>query len=408
MDNTKVVFEASLKEKIIAWLFIVPGFIYVSSLDKIGMAFLWRFGVFFVILIAFAEALFWERKRSFESIFFLICLLMVLVSFSFGIGSVWEDTTRFFFLHLFAVYWILVRSDCLAEGKTSHLFAWDGFNGLILMPFRNFGLGAKTIGKSISLGEKRSAKKIAASVGAIAIGLILFAIAMFFLKNSDANYEAFLDNLIIEFDFDFGSLIWRLIGGSIVGSYLFGLVDGSLRNREKVYSNGEKINQSLMRLNKIPNGVWIGLIVLFSGFYVIYFALQGSYMIDAFRMTLPEQFTFAEYARKGFGDMCAVMIINFILLWLSIRTSEKKSKPVMMFSLALVVESMIFALIASLKLLMYIEVYGFTPLRLRAAWLIVVLSFACICILISMFTEKKTAQVWFMGSAATLAILTLI
>jgi hypothetical protein len=136
--------------------------------------------------------------------------------------------------------------------------------------------------------------------------------------------------------------------------------------------------------------------------------MQGSYLWGAFAMKLPEGFTYSEYARKGFGEMCGVMVVNFILLWLSTRTAETYKTPVKIACTVLNAESMIFALIAFLKIFMYIYQYGFTPLRLESIWAATVLFLACVAAGVNMLTEKKTARIWFYVSALSLAGLCLV
>ena len=106
--------------------------------------------------------------------------------------------------------------------------------------------------------------------------------------------------------------------------------------------------------------------------------------------------------------MCGVMVVNFILFWLSTRTVPTLDKPVKIASFVLNVESMFFALIAFLKIAMYINAYGFTPLRFESIWAATVLMFACVCVMINMLTGRKMARIWFMGSAATLTVLCII
>ncbi|MBQ7077949.1 MAG: DUF4173 domain-containing protein, partial [Lachnospiraceae bacterium] len=77
-------------------------------------------------------------------------------------------------------------------------------------------------------------------------------------------------------------------------------------------------------------------------------------------------------------------------------------------SLVLNCESMLFAVIAVLKIMMYINAYGFTPLRLQSIWAAVVLFYGCICVMINTLTGKSTAKTWFFGSAATLVLLCVI
>lgn len=400
-----VKFVLSGKEKVLAVLLFPIAYIYCAMLWEWGVTARILLGVFTCLFLGFGEAMLWESKRTFESALFLVLTAIIGVSYTFEIGNVWEAECKFLFLHLFAVYFIMCRGDLLAKGETSHLFAYDGINGFCLLPFGNFSLWFKTLHETILGGRKQSSKKIVSSVVACVLGVTLFAMAMAFLKHSDANFEALLSCFKIEWN---ARYIWRIILSVPIACYLYGLIGGGMRTRrEQIREHGETICRGISKLNKVPGGVWIAFIILFSIFYLLFFGIQGSYILDAFSMLLPEKYTFSEYARKGFGDMCAVMVINFVLMWLTFRTSEQKSKLLKGCGTLLMGESLVFALIAFLKLYMYIEAYGFTPLRLQSVWLVVVLSYACICILIHMFTGKKTAKYWFDGSAMTLALLTL-
>lgn len=402
---TKLKFETGKKEKIIAVLMYFSAYVYCSAFFETGVVSQILFGIFIGAFLVLGEVLFWEKRRSAESIIFFAAVIIIGVAGCFEIGQVWETPAKIFFLHLFAVYWVLLRSECLAEGKTSHLFLWDGINGFIVMPFKNFFLGIRTVATIFKGGKKRNIK-ILLSVLASIIGLALFIFAMILLKESDSNFAAMMGFLDINWDFQY---IIRAVISLFIASYLYGLLGGCYRAKEEeIKKPGVKINETISRLNKIPGAVWLVFIGLFSVFYIIFFILQGSYMLNAFAMLLPEKFTFSQYARKGFGEMCVVMIINLILMWLASRTSEKKGRLYKIFGTVLIGESLIFALIAFLKILMYIRAYGFTPLRLQSVWLVLVLSYACVCILITIFSGKKTARIWFTGSASALAVLTLI
>lgn len=394
-----------LKERILAVLVIPLAFCYYNYMKSMTDDSVVYLIIFVIGMIAYVEAMFWERKRTWESFVFLGLMIVCTISIDFTIGEVWDLDSKLLFLHLFTVYWILLRSGCLTEGKTSHMFMWDGLSAFTVVPFGNFPLIFRTVTSIFAGFKSKDKKKAWITFFSVAAGLILFFISMAFLKESDSNFAKMLSIFEIDVDFDF------FFDANIVlflATYSYGLIGGCFRKQDAIVERGNVINGLVNRLNKVPSAIWVVFISLFSVFYITYFVLQGSYMFDAFAMILPEKFTFSEYARKGFGEMCAVMVINFALLWLTLRTAEKKTGPVKVFGGILMGESLIFALIAFLKLFMYIQAYGFTPLRLQSTWLVVVLSFACICILISMYTGKKTARIWFVAGAVSLGALTLV
>ena len=68
-------------------------------------------------------------------------------------------------------------------------------------------------------------------------------------------------------------------------------------------------------------------------------------------------------------------------------------------------ELLLFAVIAASKLYLYISSFGFTPLRLQSAWLIVVLFAGCACALYALWGGKKAMKGWMLFAGVTLALL---
>ena len=401
----------SSSEKIISILIWPLCFLYASMVFETDKAFDIMFGIFMLLFIIFTEILYWNRKNNAESLAMLVMTIIITSSVCFSFGNVWEKELRVFFAHLYAVYWVLCRSDRLAEGETSHMMAWDGIVGFFVMPFKYFFLDAKTIFTVFrSGGFVKNKKSVPFVLLASFAAAVLFYIALSYLMDADDNYSAMMQNIgrFLKIDID-DLFIPKVIITAFVSAYLYGLLGGCYREtKEQVYHRAGKANGFVETLRKVPGSVWVSFVGFFSLFYAIFFIMQGHYLFDAFIMKLPQEFTYSQYARKGFGDMCGVMVINFILFWLSTRTSHTLDKPIKIASLILNVESMFFALIAFLKIAMYIKAYGFTPLRLESIWAATVLMFACVCVMINMLTSRKMSKLWFMISATTLTVLCII
>ena len=166
----------------------------------------------------------------------------------------------------------------------------------------------------------------------------------------------------------------------------------------------------LERLRRISPVFWEAVIVLFSVLYLAFFILQGSYLFGAFSGKLPEGFIVAEYARQGFFELCKIMTVNAVLIWLSTHFSNcsgVRERRLRVFCLILLLESILFAVIAFSKLALYISIYGFTPLRLQSSWLVCVLFTGCVLWIGHLFTGKRLFRVWMIFSAATLTLLML-
>ena len=119
----------------------------------------------------------------------------------------------------------------------------------------------------------------------------------------------------------------------------------------------------------------------------------------------------SEYARQGFFELCKVMGVNFALLWLVTRLSRtpvRENRPALVLCLILLGESILFAVVAFSKLALYIDCFGFTPLRLQSSWLVCVLFAGCLAAGWNLLTEKRSLRPWLVFSAVTLSLLCLV
>ena len=425
--------STTLIEKIAAWLVIPFCYCYVCVFfrdwGEVDGATI-MLSIFTVGFMIFGEALHWKERRHWESFLWISVELLVLAVFIFGAlplnvwsapylpgQSPWEKWHLALFLHLFGVYWLLARGNRLAEGETSHMFVWDGITGFFVLPFKNFHLHVAALvscfipAKGNTKTESRgNGLKVLFSVLAVAVGIGLLCFALGQLRAADRNFEIFLDRIAdflhIEWDIE---ILWRLFLTAHVSAYVYGLLAGSFREeKERFVTRGNLIKRFLALLRKVPDAVWIALIAVFSVFYVIFFIVQGSYLFGGFYSLLPEGYTFSTYAREGFFELCKVAGANFFLLWLVFRTGRKRGIPLKAAGTVLTAETMLFAVIAFTKLFMYMDAYAFTPLRLQSTWLVVSIFAACICVMISIVFQKKTAKIWFIFSAVTMALMALI
>ena len=164
-------------------------------------------------------------------------------------------------------------------------------------------------------------------------------------------------------------------------------------------------------LRKVPNLVWTLLTGAFCLLYLLFFAVQSRYLFGAFTRTLPEGFIVSQYAREGFFELCKVMAVNFVLLWLVSRMSRtpvRENRPTLILCLILLAESLLFAVVAFSKIALYIDCFGFTPLRLQSSWLVCVLFAGCLAFGWNLLTGKKSMRAWMVFSAVTLSLLCLV
>ncbi|MBR7010042.1 MAG: DUF4173 domain-containing protein [Oscillospiraceae bacterium] len=209
---------------------------------------------------------------------------------------------------------------------------------------------------------------------AIGLGLLCAVPALFILLplliSSDAAFEGLL-----------GSLDWSAAGRGALALLYGGF--GALLVFTLLFSSdrGPRPLENGIRRGLEPVGVaaFLGAV---SAAYVLYLAAQFAYFTDAFRGLLPKDFTVAEYARRGFFEMCAIVAINLGLIVIALSLCRKEGgrvpKAVKSLSLFLCFFSLLLVATAISKMLLYMGSFGLTRLRVLTSafmvWLAVVVA----------------------------------
>ena len=126
--------------------------------------------------------------------------------------------------------------------------------------------------------------------------------------------------------------------------------------------------------------------------YVLYLFSQLAYFFNAFAGLLPEEFTVAEYARQGFFEMVAVCVINLLIMMFALLKAKKDrgKEPVILriFSLFLCVFSLVLIATAISKMVLYIDRFGMTYLRLLTSVFMVFLCVLFLTMILWLFLRK--------------------
>ncbi|MBR3560020.1 MAG: DUF4173 domain-containing protein [Oscillospiraceae bacterium] len=421
----RVPFAASRHEIIAALLLYPLAYGYVSQWASYSSAEMKLLLAGFTIgFVALTELLHRGVPRKQESWVWLGCALANLLSLLADRGQVWGDST-YAFLHIFAVWWVLSRSDTLLEGGSGHLLPLDALDGFVLFPFRHFFLRLRTIGFALSRLRGKRKKPEAETVvwsavmSAAALGLLVWAANL--LISADSGFAALLSEVVrlfrFEWDIDVTEFTGRFLLSLPVGAYLYGLLGGARReDKAALRRRSGAIAEQMEALRGVPERVWLVLMALFCALYALFFAVQGQYLFGAFAGAPAEGFSVAEYARQGFFELCKVMAVNFALLWLVTRSSRedvRRQKALRALCLTLLAESFLLAVVAFSKLALYISCFGFTPKRLQSTWLVCVLAFGCGCAAWSLAAREpsesggRVFRVWMYFGAVTLSLLSL-
>ncbi|MBR1820124.1 MAG: DUF4173 domain-containing protein [Clostridia bacterium] len=424
-------FSATRREQLAALVMYALAWLYAAFFMNDGMAeCLTMLTAFAAGFIAMTEWLHWRRPRGRESWVWLGCMLATLCGILLdggelggAIGSlrvershVWAMEEKLLFLHGLAIWWALSRGGALAEGQTGHLLPLDAVYGVLVLPFTNLLLRARMVLYALThIRSDRSRVKpeaLAWSALALLAAAGLFALAFNLLTLADSGFAGAVERALGAFSLEIDEGVWwRLLLSLPVGAYLYGMIAGAAReSADRIARRRNAACQGLEKLRRVPNKMWAALMGGFALLYLLFFVVQGRYLFGAFTRTLPAGFIVSQYARQGFFELCQVMAVNLALLWLATRTAAgeaRQDRPTLILCLILLAQSLLFAAVALSKLALYIDCFGFTPLRLQSTWLVCVLAVGCVCAAISLLRAKKTFRAWAFFAAITLSLLCL-
>lgn len=172
------------------------------------------------------------------------------------------------------------------------------------------------------------------------------------------------------------SIVINILFSVPVACYLYSMAYCSVNHTGRIFSKEElDIHRENLRLS--PAVTLKVFMLVICAVYVLFIALQADYLLGAFTGRLYSGYTYAEYARTGFFELCKVSVINLSLLAicnLLIKKDERHNikKPMLM----LCVLSLLLLSTATAKMVMYISVYGLTVKRVISTvfllWLVCV------------------------------------
>jgi len=220
--------------------------------------------------------------------------------------------------------------------------------------------------------------------GAVALGLLLslplLGIVISLLISADAAFDALLQKLP---DWDLQEILCSVIFGVLLAGFLY-VRGAALRHDPKTSPDThERKGMNPLTVNTVL--IAIGLV------YLVYLVSQLAYFSGGFLGILPEGYTMAEYARRGFFEMAWLCAINLGIIALAIGlTSAKSAAPKLTkwICLFLCLVTLFLVVSASAKMFLYIDSFGLTRLRVLTEVIMIWLGLSAVIVCIWLFTPK--------------------
>lgn len=325
-----------------------------------------------IFLLAFYGIFLWRMNKYLKYGFDAAWLLSVPIA-ALSLAFVIFSNDLFRVLNILTIPVLIVAQTVMLSKNNkfkwfSAMFVGDIFYGIFIRTLVNI------FEPFVILGELLKRKRIPGKneyVGKILIGLaisvpLLFVVTML-LASADQVFEHYLGNLPnifenMELDRIVAQTIFALVIGFASFSYIYSLVVPKLQGIEKTPEDSKTLKKFWDPVIVITVLVSINLV------YVLFAFIQFTYLFGSLNLGLPESFTYAEYARRGFFELVFVTLINLsILLGCIVFAKEnggKADKTIKMLLSLLVACTMVMLVSAHIRMSLYEEAYGYTYLRL--------------------------------------------
>ncbi|GIM28357.1 hypothetical protein CPJCM30710_10230 [Clostridium polyendosporum] len=350
------------------------------------------FGISYFIFIGLCIGFFlWSTRDriSFGKSFgWFLLIPIALLSFSFAVHTV----EIFYLFNILAVSFLMIASSILIVNPS---FKWDKSSFIaemlrrgIVNVLNNIGKPFKILKASIKIGIdvqiEEGKKQIL--IG-ILVSLPLLIVIIMLLSSADMVFGHYLANLTEIFNnINIEKFVPHVVLILVIAFYLFGYVWG-FKSEEKT------IESSLC----IPAVSWelvtiITVLIALNILYLFFTMIQFSYLYGGGNMTLPANFTYAEYARKGFFELVAVTFINFIIVLSCLKYRKKDNKKLLKASNLLLTVLVAFTLnmlfSANFKLTLYEGTFGYTFLRVSVHLFMLLLFILCLVVAAGIWYRK--------------------
>ena len=369
------------KELTFGFFILLCGWLMLNSIF-FGGGFQLGFAIFagFGLICAAIYLMVSGAKPTFYSVLLLFLDLGIIVSFARS-----NDALVKFVLVCFLIVTVNLGL-CLMAGQNR--FSPKGLSGLLdvirtVAPLSTGKLPAAVRGLADSSRKGGSAmKKVGAALIGVAVALPLLCILIPLLTKADAAFEGLLDKLP---SLGAGEILVTFLLGTPFAFWLY-LRGVGLQHSPKATPKATRERKGINALT--VNTVLIAVSVV----YTVYLISQLAYFSGGFAGVLPEEYTLAEYARRGFFEMAWICSVNLLVICLAIGLSGRKNGKASIITrllcLFIGLVTLFLVVSASAKMFMYIGSFGLTRKRVLTEVIMLFMGLTTLVISFWLFVPK--------------------
>jgi hypothetical protein len=316
-------------------------------------------------------------------------LWLALPALFFSLMAVFRANEVLIFLDVLAIIGlVLLTTRILTNDKLINFGLMDYVLTVVLWPFkflRSFFLNLSFISRTSQGTSSGHWKRVL--IGFLITLPVLFFFGALFMS-ADLAFKTFVDNAIsfnipehiIQQAFLISAVFVAALG---VMAFTFGIPEKYIAMYAPYLKPAKQAAEKIRNDYKVEVAVSLSLIALLFALFIVF---QISYLFGGEANIVNSGFTYAEYARRGFGELVVVAFASLIIL-LTVDSLTKKSldraKWFILPSLIIVAEIIVIIISAFKRLMLYQSAYGITDLRLYVSGFIILLG-----IIFMIFTAK--------------------
>lgn len=413
--SVKPPIAADQTDRRFAVIYAVLSFAWVYLMTSDGFA--WKFSAFTAVYPVVVLAYLFQKKQkpAKESFFWLAVLLGSGIPYAFYTEMPVLQVIGTVYL---GIYWTVAAAGCLMEqGRTSSWVAADSWNSLCVIPFANAACHLRILlgeWKETENGEVRTTSGIR-KAGSVLLGLALsipvLVIVLPMLGSADENFSSFLNSLLDCVSEDLAIFFARLILTVPVCSYLFGVAYGCVNRRRTDRIEKDRIRSVGQELHVLPDLAVQTAYLTVAVCYILFMFFQAKYLFSAFAGILAEMYTYAEYARKGFFELCFVAAFNLMIVFLAntfAGTKTEENRRMRWLNVLFAVLTLLLIATAMSKMLLYIGAYGLTVKRVQTMVFMVWLTVVFLLLILAQRRSVKLIRAAVMSGAGCYALLCIL
>lgn len=253
------------------------------------------------------------------------------------------------------------------------------FGEMFIAPFgavAYIGYPFKSAGQFFK-NRKKGNSKVAQYIWlGIFISIPLLVVIIGLLVSADIVFRNLFENVFLYFDLPERPIyMFILLVVGILGSY--GLM---------AYLADENINSATSEKNLWEPIVGITFLSIITFVYLVFSTIQISYLFLG-NFDLPEGYTYAAYAREGFFQLLFVCLINLVIILICVsRFRENIALKVILTLFSCCTYIMIAS--SAFRMVLYVESYQLTFLRILVLWALVVISILLIGCIVTIYKNR--------------------